>query len=260
MTDRELLTARIATRKNAGSLDVNTLLKHFIQVNYAIPPERMSPYIPDQFEIYTIELEDQQKALISVVNFYDTDFHFRRLFPFLKFNYYQTNFRTYLIHKETNEHCVWFFGTIFGSGIYRIPKMLWQLPWRYGDYRTKFTFKDSRYHEFQQSFSSGPLNHRIHLTDSGEPMGLLPGFTDLDHQKLILTHPVTGFFARKNGEVSTYSIWHPEMYLTTANATDLYFGLYEDLELLKPNEMLSPHSILVTPAIEYDIHLPPLKV
>jgi len=42
-------------------------------------------------------------------------------------------------------------------------------------------------------------------------------------------------------------------------AKNLYFELFEKLELLNQLEMNNPHSVLITPKIEFDILLPPKK-
>ena len=75
--------------------------------------------------------------------------------------------------------------------------------------------------------------------------------------KLILTHPVRGFFYRTDGQVGTYTIWHPEAKMTEAVPKKLYFGIFDRLGLVQGKEMDSPHSVFVCPDIEFEIHLPP---
>ena len=45
------------------------------------------------------------------------------------FNFSQTNYRTYMIDRETGERTVWFFGTTLDHWSIVIPKYLWRFPW-----------------------------------------------------------------------------------------------------------------------------------
>ena len=95
------------------------------------------------------------------------------------------------------------------------------------------------------------------LEDTGAPIDLQPGFTDLDEMKLILTHPVRGFYHRTDGALGGYSIWHPEMQLTLATAKLLHFSLLERLDLVNKADMSKPHSIFLCPSVEFTIYPPP---
>ena len=77
--------------------------------------------------------------------------------------------------------------------------------------------------------------------------------------KLILTHPIEGYFHRLDDALGTYSIWHPEMQLTMGQPKHLYFSLYERLGLLSKEEMQQPHSIFICPQILFEIYLPPRR-
>ena len=91
-------------------------------------------------------------------------------------------------------------------------------------------------------------------------MALLDGFDSIEQQKLVLTHPVEGFFYRIDGRLGTYSVWHDKIPLTAASASNLYFSLYERLKILSRDEMARPHSVLLCPQTLYEIHLPPKPI
>ena len=100
----------------------------------------------------------------------------------------------------------------------------------------------------------------IDLEDTGEPVSITGGFQDLDHQTLILTHPVDGFYYRLDNRIGSYSVWHEEIQLTTGHARQLYFSLYERLGLLSRAEMAQPHSVFICPKITFDVYLPPREI
>ena len=252
---RSLLTHRL-TPKPSNLLDVRSTLKHFALINYALPKERLEKYIPlDRFEIPEFEIGGRRLGMMSAVPFLDVDFHFINLFPFLKFNFGQTNYRVYVIDKKTGEHCVWFFGTTLGSVIVYAARLLWRIPWHYA--RFKIECENGRGHYATKSKWG---EAQIEIEDTGEVVGVTEGFESYDQMKLILTHPVDGFFYRLDGTLGSYSVWHDEMNIRQGRAKNLYFGLYERLGLLTKDEMRRPHSIFLCDEILFDVYLPPRRL
>jgi hypothetical protein len=74
---------------------------------------------------------------------------------------------------------------------------------------------------------------------------------------LLLTHPVAGFFHRRDGRVGTYRVAHDLSPLTLARPRDLYFSLYERLGILSREEMQRPASVLLARRTSFTIHMPP---
>lgn len=251
---RHILTHRIIP-KPPNLLDVCSTLKHFALINYALPKERLEKYIPlDRFEIPEFEIGGRRLGMMSAVLFLDVDFHFIN-FPFIKFRFGQTNYRVYVIDKTTGEQCVWFFGTTLGSVIVYAARLLWRIPWHYA--RFKIECENSRWHYATESKWG---EAQIEIEDTGEGVGVTEGFESYDQMKLILTHPVDGFFYRLDGALGSYSVWHDEMNIGQGRAKNLYFGLYERLGLLSKDEMQKPHSIFLCNGIVFDVYLPPRRL
>ena len=258
----EELDRRIADRR-LGWMDVRTKLRHFALINYAVPIDRLRPHIAEErFEIVPFNIGNQTCGLLSVVPFLDVDFHYPRLAPFAKFNFGQTNHRVYVIDRSTGQHAAWFFGTTLGSRLVYLARSFWRIPWHYGSYDIdcKYDSEAGRYRQYRFDIRSPWCSCEIELEDSGKPMALLDGFDSIEQQKLVLTHPVEGFFYRIDGRLGTYSVWHDKIPLTTANASSLYFSLYERLKILSRDEMARPHSVLLCPQTLYEIHLPPKPI
>ncbi|MEO7715982.1 MAG: DUF2071 domain-containing protein [Capsulimonas sp.] len=255
----QILHDRIDARRN-GVLDVRSRLQHFALINYALPKERLARYIPeDRFEIPEFEIDGKPMALMSAVPFYDSDFHFIHLFPFLRFAFGQTNYRAYVIDRATGEHAVWFFGTTLGSPLVNIPVWLWKIPWRNAKYKIdcEYSREDHRYHRYVMGIRSEWASAEIDIEDTGEALVLESGFESEEAMALILTHPVDGFFYRGDKRLGTYSVWHKAIRMTRGKAKNLYFSLYERLGLLSRAEMQQPHSIFLCPETEFRVYLPP---
>lgn len=258
---RTLLNQRLI-RKPTNFLDVRSALKHFALINYALPAERLRPHIPERFEIPEFEIGGRRLAMMSAVPFLDVDFHFINLFPFLKFNFGQTNYRVYVIDKKSGEHCVWFFGTTLGSVVVNAARTAWQIPWHYAHYKIncRYDKQAKRYGHYEYKTESEWGDAQIEIEDIAQAIGITDGFESYDQMKLILTHPVDGFFYRLDGALGGYSVWHEEMNVTLGKAKNLYFGLYDRLGLLSKEEMQTPHSIFICPQIEFHVYLPPRKM
>lgn len=258
---RALLERRLAPHRD-GWLDVRSTLEHFALITYALPAARLAPHIPtDRFEIAEFEIGGERRALLSVVPFLDADFHFVRL-PMLKFRFGQTNHRVYVTDKATGEPGVWFFGTTLGSPVVHIARALWRIPWHRARYRINCAYDATarRYTTFEYTADSYWCSARITIADTGEPAGLVEGFATMEEMRLVLTHPVSGYFYRTDGKLGTYSVRHDLMEGTTGRAMDLYFSLYERLGILSAEEMQRPHSIRLTPRIAFSILLPPRRL
>lgn len=253
---RSTLDARLA-RPPARGLDAVTTLEHFAMVSYLVPLDRLRPHVDPQFEVVPFRDRGQTCGLVSVVPFVDVDFRFAAL-PLLRFRFAQTNYRLYVVDRR-GDHLAWFFGTSLDTVFVAIPRYLWRLPWYRARTRFDVSYRldEGRYAHYRITTRSRWAPAEASLVDHGTPMPVLPGFDDVEAQRLILTNPVRGVFHRRDGTVGTYSIWHPEMRLTTGAVERARFTLLERLGLLSDDEMQRPHSVLLTPRIEFQIRLPP---
>lgn len=250
---------RIKNRKKRSLLDVNTHLEHFAIISYKVPVEKISKLIPKPFKLWSFFENEIEYAIISAVPFKDKDFSFYRIFPFIKFNFFQTNFRTYIIDERDGSNSAWFFGTTLGSLASIIPSLFWKMPWRYGKYKFQHKLNGTKYSEYNMSFKSKQGNGIVDIKNANEEMKKLPAFHSLEQQIHILTHPILGYYDISKSHFGTYEIWHPKINLNEGIASNLYFELYEKLGFLTKIEMKNPYSILITPEIEFDILLPPRR-
>ncbi|HEX8438212.1 DUF2071 domain-containing protein, partial [Archangium sp.] len=83
----------------------------------------------------------------------------------------------------------------------------------------------------------------------------LDGFRDEEETALALTHPLEGFYTRRDGGIGTYSVWHERLRLHRAHVRTARFQVFEALGLTTPQSV--PHSALVQRSTEFIIFLPP---
>lgn len=253
--------ADVKNRPPLSGIDVVSGLEHFAIVTYAIPPERLRPLVHERFDLDSIKMDGKSRALVSVVPFLDRDFHFARA-PWLRFCFGQTNYRAYVMDTETGKRGVWFFGTTLDSWTVAMPHYLWSLPWYRG--RTRFTCQYDvaarRYTDYRAVTLSAWGPAMLELTDTGMPPAEIPGFTDLETAAIVLTHPLDGFFYRRDGALGSYSVWHDRLQPTVGHIVHAQIGLFDRLGLVPFAEQLQPHSVLIQPLTEFAIFLPPVRL
>ena len=245
------------SRPKPTGIDVTCKLQHFAIITYAFPPERFSGVMPERFRLDTVFIDGQERALVSVVPFIDVDFT-SAVYRFPKFRMGQTNYRLYIVDQETNEKCVWFLGTTLDSWTLLVPHFLWNLPW----YSGEVTFdcvrgKDGRYERYCMNTRAEWAPAEVELTQQEDSKWDLPGFQDNESALVYLTHPLRGFYYRRDGKLGTYHVWHDRLQVQPAQLVRANFGLLERLGLVTVPEQQQPHSVLVEPVNEFTIYLPP---
>lgn len=237
--------------------DVETDLHHFALITFYVDPEKIQKLIHPRFEVVTVKDKmGQEKALLSVVPFLDKDFHIKFL-PFLKFNFGQTNYRVYVRDTVSGDQVVWFLGTTLGSWLNIIPRFLWKLPWHYGKLEFKCDYKVDRYETFSVKTTSKWAANEFTILDLGTTPKDIPGFQSYEEGMYLLTHPLKGFYYKRNGKLGCYNIWHAKLEMTEGRLLSGKFDLLEKLDLWKKDNV---HSVLIQPKTEFAIYLPPKDV
>jgi hypothetical protein len=242
-------------------LDVLCGLKHFAIITYAVPADRFQGIFPSRFKLDTIEIDGHQMGLVSVVPFIDVNFT-SAVFPFPKFTMGQTNYRIYIIDKETNERCVWFVGTVLDSWTLAIPRYVWNLPWHSGSVRFDCTINESTglYDQYVMDTQSDWAASSVELIQSTQDTLDFPGFPDTESALVYLTHPLAGFYYRSDGKLGAYRVWHDELKVKPAKLVSAKFKLLSNLGIINEEEQCSPYSVLIEPLNEFTIYLPPKVV
>lgn len=253
----DYLTPRPAPR----GIDVQCGLQHFAIITYAVPAERFHGLFPARFRLDTVDIDGCAMGLLSVVPFVDVDFT-SAVFPFPKFTMGQTNYRIYIIDTESGERCVWFLGTTLDSWTLLVPRHAWKLPWHAGTVRFDCVFDQATgtYARYRMHTRSDWADAAVELAQSGDEHFDFPGFPDSESARVYLTHPLAGFYHRRDGKLGTYRVWHPELAVKPARLLSARFDLLSRLGLVREAEQQSPYSVLIEPLNEFTIYLPPAVI
>ncbi len=252
---------RCSPRPRPSGIDVQCRLQHFAIVTYAVEPERIARLVAPRFALDTVVVDGHERALLSVVPFLDTDFT-SAVYPFPRFTMGQTNYRIYVRDRETGSRCVWFLGTSLDSWTVFVPARLWKLPWYRGHIAFDCAYDDARgaYTHYRMNTRSAWAPATIEITQREARDIDLPGFPDTETGLVVLTHPLTGYYHRRDGRLGSYRIWHDRLPVQPAQLASARFGLLERLGVLSADEQQAAHSVLVLPSTDFTIYLPPRAV
>ena len=248
-------------RPRPKGIDVLWGLQHFAIITYAVPADRFQGIFPERFRLDTVEVDSQEMGLISVVPFIDVDFT-SAVFPFPKFTMGQTNYRIYIIDTETGERCVWFLGTTLDSWTLAVPRYLWNLPWHSGKVSFDCAINEvsGLYDKYHMETTSSWAEASVSLTQDESDQLNFPGFPDIESALVYLTHPLAGFYYRRDGRLGTYRVWHKELEVKPAKLESAKFKLLSNLGIVNQYEQSSPYSVLIEPLNEFTIYLPPTVI
>jgi len=241
------------SRPSTRWIDVTTTLADFAIITFAVDPAALSRLLAPGFapDIFTMA-DGSRRALVSAVPFRDLDFRFG-VAPWMRFSFGQTNYRAYVTYR--GRRGVWFFGTSLATPFVLIPRYLWKLPWHYARMRfdTRWSNAGCEYYRLATNGRWGAAEVDLHGTD--KPLGCLDGFVDAEETAVVLTHPLSGYFYRRDGRLGSYAVWHERLQLRHGVARRARFAVFEQLGLVAPGD--APHSVLVQQTTEFIILLPP---
>lgn len=246
------------TPPELSPLDVKTTLRHFALITYDVDAAALATHLHPKFDPFVTEIGGRRRALLSAVPFIDIDFRFVAC-PWPALSFGQTNYRAYVIDSETGEHAVWFFGTCVDSWTVLVPQRFWKLPWYRGRVRFDCDYDTdaARYRRYSMHTDSAWSPAEVELADTGEPVRRLDGFESMESALVILTHPLRGYYYRRDGLLGSYSVWHDKFDVTVGSCVKARFDLLEDLGLVSRTEQTRPHSVLIQHETEFTVQLPP---
>jgi uncharacterized protein YqjF (DUF2071 family) len=255
-------TPRLLTKPEPRGLAVETTLQHFAIVTYWVDPAALRKHLHPRFEPVCLSVDGESgRSLVSVVTFFDRDFRFVAC-PWPTWSFGQTNYRAYVHDTETGEQAVWFFGTCLDSLSVWVPHYLWKLPWHraHMTFECRYDQKARRYSTFTVTTRSVWSPGELAIVDSGEPPTEIAGVANLEAGLVLLTHPLRGYFYRQDRALGSYAIWHSRTTPTRGQLFSAKYPLLEKLDLIETGDTSRIHSVLIQPAIDFTIYLPPFKV
>lgn len=243
-------------RRRPRWIDAVTMLRNFALVTFDVDPVALAARLPPDLRPDVRRLDDgRERGFVSAVSFRDVDFRFRGA-ELARASFNQTNYRAYILDPESRRS-VFFFETTLDSPLAAIPRRLWGMPWFGGHTEIDADWEGARCGAYRHVCTGDRNPVDAAFTGTTQPLARLDGFLDLDDSAATLTHPLDGWFLRPDGRVGRYSVWHERLRPTMGTAIRARYGVFERLELVAAGQ--TPHSVLLQPSVEFDVHLPPAQ-
>jgi hypothetical protein len=249
--------ALLATpRERRRWTDAVTLLRHFALVTFDVDPAALAAVLPAGLHPELRRLDGgQERGFVSAVSFRDVDFRFRGA-ELVKVSFNQTNYRAYVFGTD-GRRAVHFFETTLDSRTAVIPRRLWGMPWYGGRTSIEATWEGARCTGYRHVCTGERNAVDAEFIGTDTPAGRLDGFADADDAAAVLTHPLGGWFLRPDRRLGRYSVWHPRLHPTLGSAVRARYEVFERQRLGLTSAASVPHSVLLQPEVEFDVHLPP---
>jgi hypothetical protein len=239
-----------------SGIDGITTLMDFAIISYAVDPEVVLKHLPDGFEPELFTLKNgEKKALISVVTFRELDFYLK-MFPWIKLAFNQINYRAYVTYG--GQRAVWFFANCLATPLYFVPRNIWQMPWCHSEIDLQTIWYEGVCRSYKATACDPWGTSEVNLTGTGQSPGILDGFINHEDMSVILTHPLVGYYRRRDGHIGSYDIWHDRLQMQLGVAQNIRIALWEKLDLCAADAQ--PHSVLLQQTADFIIKLPPRKV
>lgn len=241
-------------RRQPRLIDAVTLLRHFALVSFDVEPPALAAVLPAGLRPDVRRLDDgRDRGFVSAVSFRDVDFRFRGA-ELIRTTFNQTNYRAYVLDRD-NHASVFFFETTLDSAFAVMPRRLWGMPWFGGHTEIEAEWEGPLCRSYRHVCTGARNAVDAAFSGMAATPGRLDGFADEEDAAATLTHPLDGYFLRSDGRLGRYSVWHERLRPTLGTAIRARYAVFERLGLVGPDPI--PHSVLLQPSIEFDVHLPP---
>ncbi|MEW6209983.1 MAG: DUF2071 domain-containing protein [Acidobacteriota bacterium] len=214
-------------------MHIQIKMRDMLFINYAVPPSRLRPLVPEQFEL---DLQiDNQSAFISAVAFRNEDIK-AGVLPLPEYD--QINYRAYILHGE--ERAVYFFDMNVNSRVIATGTNFLGLPVGYEEIEIVARADEEMAGELRLSVTSaGPhgLAAEVAVRERGSSQ-----LADLSTE--FFTERPAGYVKAPAGGLLKVMVEHERIAARLATVESARALFFESLGLIDEEESRNPHSIL----------------
>ncbi len=216
-------------------------------INYAVPPRRLRPLVPEQFELDLQTINNISFAFISAVAFKNEDIK-AGVLPLPEYD--QINYRAYILHGE--ERAVYFFDMNVDSRVIATGTTFLGLPVGYEE--IEICADEEKAGETRVSVtSSGPQGLAAEVVSSE----CSPSQPAVPSTEFFTERPV-GYVKAPAGGLLKVVVEHEKIAARSAHAERARALFFESFNLLSEEESRNPHSTLYVKETLFDTSPPAL--
>lgn len=227
-------------------------VEDFALVTYRVPAERVQPHVPDNLRLQIFDDDDGRYCLVSAACFCNGRFRVTGVpYPRLTFN--ESTYRIYIDYN--GRQGIFFVGRYLGhplavAGQKTLHRDTWLADFDIAIDRTERGYSSYVCHA---TGSRGETSFSITAEDDPKPR---PPFDSAwDHTQFV-TYRLSGLFTSTLGFVGHMPVSHPHMRCVEGVLHAGRFDLWHELDIVRPDEVLEPYSVLVVPFVPFTLHPP----
>lgn len=234
-----------------------TPLHHLTLTNFAVPPERIVPYLPDGIEPATCSGKaGEERAFVSVVTMLDTVSKIG-VVPIPPLGTLQVNYRTYI--RYNGKPAVWFFAMLMQTPFTPILRAVGGMPVFTAHMELAYGWDDAeRYYPYYRFDSVAP-DHDLHLDIEGTNRPPEPGdfFATAEQMTAFFTMPLNGLYREPvTGNVICLPVYHIPMQPKAGVARNVSSSFLHRLGIVPFEEQMHPYNILQQPHATFIAYAP----
>ena len=220
-------------------------VSNFAVITFDVPAERVLRHLPPAYQLDTFEGREGLRAFVSTTCFCNGGFRPTGL-SFPRHSFSESTYRTYV--SRNADKGVYFFGRYLGT------RLAWSLqrPIARHTYEADFELSIESnvtgylHYECTASSSWGQTYFALEANDLPKPQ---EPFRSGEEMVQFLTYRPDGYFTAGSGGQGHMPVDHPPMRAFAGSLRSARFDLWMQLGVLTPEDVATPHSVLVVPQV-----------
>jgi uncharacterized protein YqjF (DUF2071 family) len=240
-----------ALSQNLATISVR--VRNFALITYAVPASRVRRHLPDPYELETfVDERGEERCLVSSTTFCNDGFRWSAL-PYPRLTFDESTYRAYVTHR--GRRGVYFFRRYLSALPAFGPQKLFERNAGLGDFHIDTEMEGTRYSSYSSRVRSGDAENRFLLRAGEEPIAK-PPFGTGEELAQHITYRLHGFFTSSAGVQGHMPVSHRRMAPWSGHLLDARFDTWTAHEIVSPEEVAHPYSVLVEPDIHFRLHPP----
>jgi uncharacterized protein DUF2071 len=231
---------------------ISVEVRNFALVTYAVPAERVRRHLPGAYTLETFHRNRREHCLVSATCFCNHRFRWSGL-PFPRLTFDESTYRVYVTHR--GRQGVYFFRRFLSSPIPFAAQRALDEHVSVGGFDVETRRDDAGYSFYACRVRSADVANNFTIRASGAPVRK-PPFASGDELAQQITYRLHGFFQTTSGLQGHMPVSHRRMAPWSGELISGRFDTLSSLDIVRPEEVARPYSVLVEPSVNFLLRPP----
>ncbi len=235
---------------------ISVEVRNFALLTYAVPADRVKRHLPSAYTLETFHRNRREHCLVSATCFCNHGFRWSGL-PFPRLTFDEATYRVYVTHR--GRQGVYFFRRFLSSPIAFAGQRALDARVGVARFEVETRHDEDGYSLYTCSVRSGEVQNSFTVGASTVPLRK-PPFASGEELAQHITYRLHGFFQTTAGFQGHMPVSHRRMTPWSGELVSARLDTWSALDIVRPEEVARPYSVLVEPAVSFVLHPPrPLR-